>query len=649
MCGITGFWTQRGSREQWTGIVTNMMDSMVHRGPDDGGYWIDSAQGLVLGHRRLAILDLTQSGSQPKGSRSGRFTVVFNGEIYNFKELRSELLQHGAIFDSHSDTEVLLAGFDHWGVDETIKRSAGMFALGVWDKSKHQLILARDRIGEKPLYYGWLADGTFAFASELQALRKHPGFDQPIDRDALALFMRLSYIPAPYSIYAGIRKLAPGHILRINDGAREGYNAVAEKYWQLQPRCQLLGGAFDAQSGAESLEFILRQVVREQMVSDVSLGAFLSGGIDSSLIVALMQSQSMKAIKTFTIGFQDDGYDESRHAQSVATHLGTDHTLFRVTAEDALAAIPMMGRIYDEPFADSSQIPTYLVAKLARRDVTVALSGDGGDEIFGGYNRYIWLDELYKATRRVPSHLRPVFASGLAALPPQTWDRIFQSISPALPKAYRHRLPGQKIHKLSRILGQNSISAAYLSLLDTWFGPSPVLGSRSCSDLLQDLAYGNPQVGSSAEHMGVVDMLTYLPDDIMVKVDRAAMAVSLESRAPFLDHRVVEFAANLPDDMKIHNRIGKIVLRNILYKYVPKELIERPKMGFAIPLGAWLRAPLRGWAEDLLSKRRLVHDGFLDVESVSRLWQDHCSTGIGSTGIWNALMFQSWLDNKNSI
>lgn len=619
--------------------TTELMASRIfHRGPDDTGLWLDKTFGICLAHRRLSILDLSREGHQPMLSADGRFVMVFNGEIYNYTELRRELPEMA--WRGHSDTEVMLAAISHWGLLKAVQRFVGMFAFALWDRREKQLYLVRDRAGEKPLYYGWVGS-IFMFGSEIKALCAHPGWKAEIDRDALALYLQFNYIPAPFTIYRGIRKLEAGCIARI-DPAQKGSQIEIQRYWSLQEVVSRPRRDISSALAIEQGEGILSQSIRDQMVADVSIGAFLSGGIDSSLVVALMQKQSARPVRTFTIGFHERAYNEADHAALVARHLGTEHTEFYVTPQDALDVIPLLPALYDEPFADSSQIPTYLLAQLTRQHVTVSLSGDGGDEFFGGYNRYFWGDNIWNRVKRVPLPVRKVSAQMLRVLSPESWDRVFSFMGPALPKRLRYSALGDKLHKLANLLGARQASEVFLDLISLWDGKAVVLGTQP--SLTESR---NPFLCQSGldftEYMMCMDALTYLPDDIMVKVDRATMGVGLESRTPFLDHRVMEFAWSLPLDLKICHGQGKWLLRQILYKHVPRELIERPKMGFGIPIDSWLRGPLRDWAEALLDESRLRREGYFVPGPIRQKWEEHLSGKRNwQYHLWGVLMFQAW-------
>lgn len=649
MCGIAGFLVTSGSIriDAIRDIIIGMTNTLVHRGPNDYGYWIDEQASVALGHRRLSILDLSPLGHQPMLSPSERYVTVFNGEIYNFLEIRKQLEQRGTRFKGNSDTEVMLAAFDTWGIIESVKRFVGMFAAAVWDRKEHLLHLFRDRLGEKPLYYGWNGD-SFFFASELKALRAHPQFKAVINRDAVALFLRHNYIPAPFSIYKGIFKLPPGTIISVPPGKGQ---ITPIPYWSAQETVET--GASQVFTGNDSdacnqLDTLLRVVIQGQMISDVPLGAFLSGGIDSATVVAIMQQISNKPIKTFTIGFSEADHNEAEYALQVARYLNTDHTELYISPNQAMDVIPKLPQLYDEPFADSSQIPTFLVASLARQKVTVSLSGDGGDELFGGYNRYFLGRSIWKKIGWIPVPLRKAISSTLITMTPGNWDK-FLRVGGSIIK--NHKVTGDRIHKLAEILAVQTPEAMYNDLISHWKNPaSLVVGSSEQPTILTDRnCWAN--LNDFTERMMYLDMISYLPDDILVKVDRACMGVSLESRVPYLDHRVVDFAWHLPLYMRVRNGQGKWILRQVLYRYVPKELIERPKMGFGVPINSWLRGPLRDWAEALLNPIKMKQEGYLKPEPIQEKWQEHLSGKRNwQYYLWDVLMFEAWYDNqKNGI
>ncbi|MHB8067027.1 MAG: asparagine synthase (glutamine-hydrolyzing) [Desulfobaccales bacterium] len=650
MCGIAGFLDLQSTRtcEELEPIILSMANTLSHRGPDDSGFWVDAALGLALGHRRLSIIDLSPLGRQPMTSADGRYLITYNGEIYNFPVLKEELERQGESFRSTSDTEVLLAAISRWGLEEALKRCRGMFALALWDRQERVLSLARDRVGEKPLYYGWQGR-AFLFGSELKALRQWPGFNGLIDRNSLALFLRLHHVPAPYSIYQGIHKLPPGTFLRLAwQEMTPGETPAPIPYWsarEVVERGQQFPFSGDEGQALDELEGLLKDAIKSQMVADVPLGALLSGGIDSSTVVALMQAQSSRPIKTFTIGFHEDAYNEAVHAQAVARHLGTDHTELYVTAAAARAVIPRLPEIYDEPFADSSQIPTFLVCQLARSQVTVALTGDAGDELFGGYPRYFLTQDIWDLVTLLPAFCRKAAGKFLTVAPVPFWDRLLGIMEPILPRRFRVKPYGEKIYKLSEYLSASGPQDVYYRLISQWHQPLEVVREaveyptivtdRSRLAALPDLA----------QRLMYFDLGLYLPDDILVKVDRAAMGVSLETRVPLLDHRVVEFAWRLPLSMKIRDKQGKWLLRELLGRYVPRELVERPKMGFGVPIDQWLTGPLRDWAESLLEESRLRQDGFFDPRPIRHKWQEHLTGKPWCHHLlWNILMFQGWLD-----
>jgi asparagine synthase (glutamine-hydrolysing) len=651
MCGIAGILRPPGRDDACalSEAAARMAGTLDHRGPDDGGTWSDPVAGVALGFRRLAIVDLSPLGHQPMESDSGRYVIVFNGEIYNFGDLRKKLEREGGGgFRGRSDTEVLLRAVERWGLGVALERCIGMFAFALWDRKQRLLHLVRDRVGEKPLYFG-RAGGTFLFGSELKALRAYAGFDAEIDRDVLGVYMRRGYIPAPYSIYKNINKLTPGTVLTVD--ARD-LNADREPvaYWSAARAVE--AGAADPFRGgdgeaAEALDQLLRDAVGKQMVADVPLGAFLSGGIDSSTVVALMQSQSPKPVKTFTSGFDEEGFDEAAHARAVAGHLGTQHTELYLRPAEAMALVPLIPSLFDEPYADSSQIPTYLLSQLARQSVTVSLSGDGGDELFGGYSWYSRARSLWGTGRWIPGPIRRLTGNAIAGLTPEHCDRILYAIRPFLPGRLRKGASGDRLGKLAEILANmDGPESVHWQLAAKWSRPSSVVLDSSESGPSASAAVMGPPRGGHMSRLMYLDFVNYLPDDILAKVDRTSMAVSLESRAPLLDHRVVEFAWRIPEAMKLRDGRGKWLLRQVLYKYVPPALVDRPKMGFCVPIDTWLRGPLRDWAEDLLHPDRLRAEGFFDPAPIRRTWEEHLSGRRNWQGqLWCVLMFQAWLDD----
>ena len=647
MCGIVGFLDPRGVDESAAiELARRMGEAIEKRGPDDHGEWCDAGAGIVLGHRRLSINDLSPAGHQPMISASGRFVIVLNGEIYNFLDLRADLEAGGYPFRGHSDTEVALAAIERDGVDSALARFVGMFAFAVWDRETRMLSLVRDRVGEKPLYYGRVG-GVFAFASDLNALRQMSSFAPDVDHDALGLLLQHFYVPAPRTIYKGIRKLMPATYLCIGaDGNEEAGGARA--YWSA-PAIALAAarerGPADAEQAVEELDGLLRQTIRDKMISDVPLGAFLSGGIDSSTVVALMQAESMSPVKTFSIGFHEDEFNEAHEAACVAQHLGTEHTELYVSPEEARAVIPELPQLYSEPFADSSQIPTYLVSALARRDVTVALSGDGGDELFGGYVRYLLAEQIWRKFARVPRPLRTVAGSAAASVPVSAIDAAVRPFRGVLPASLRYKQFGGKVHKLAALCRSEGPMDVYRSVISVWPRPSDAVPGCTDVDLIGELPAAVHDVDGLTARMMLIDLMTYLPEDILVKVDRASMGESLEVRVPFLDHRVIEHAWRVPFELKVRGGEGKWLLRRVLYRYLPRALIDRPKMGFGVPVADWLRAPLREWAETLLDERRLRDEGYFDVTTVRDTWTEHVAGRADhAMRLWPILMFQAWLD-----
>jgi asparagine synthase (glutamine-hydrolysing) len=650
MCGITGFLdTSRSkSSEQLTLTVRRMATSLSHRGPDADGVWVDQNTGVAFGHRRLSIIDLSPMGAQPMHSASGRYVITFNGEIYNFKALRQELEQLGEKFRGHSDTEIMLAAIARWGVEASLKKFNGMFAFGLWDREEQTLHLSRDRAGEKPLYYGWVGK-TLLFGSELKALQQHPDFRGDIDRGAVAVYLRHNYIPAPHSIYKGIYKLPPGTFLTIRGF---GSDASPKPYWSAKVAAEDgLANPFRGtdEEAVNQLDTLLNDAVTMRMEADVPLGAFLSGGIDSSLIVAIMQANSKRPVKTFTIGFDNREFNEAESAKLVAQHIGTDHTELYVTPEEAMAVIPRLPTLYDEPFADSSQIPTFLVSQLARRNVTVSLSGDAGDELFGGYTTYQWGRSVHQNVGWMPGPLKAGLAKTIKPLSKLDWNALLDGRQSVVPQSLRSKDINKVLSKLTGILKVNEREALYWILLSYWMEPSSVvLGAKEPLTQLTDSTKW-AKIDDIMHVMMYLDTIMYLPDDILVKVDRASMGVSLESRVPLLDHRVIEFAWKLPIEMKVKGTLGKVPLRNLLYRYVPKQLVDRPKKGFGVPIHEWLRGPMRAWAEDLLDESRLKSEGYFAEKPIRQKWNEHVSGRRNwQAQLWAVLMFQAWLEQQKT-
>ena len=647
MCGIVGSWQATDcSLDALRAPVLRMTQALHHRGPDGQGVWFDSAVGMGLGHRRLAIQDLSDAGQQPMLSASGRFVIIYNGEVYNAPALRMELEKIGQHISwrGHSDTETMLACIEAWGIEESVKHFIGMFAFALWDRQEHQLHLVRDRLGIKPLYYGFQGE-TLLFGSELKALRAHPAFQGRINRDALALFFRHNVIPTPYSIYQGIQKLQPGTILTFTNPSTKPKISTFWDAWAIAESGQTNMFLGSYQEAVNELERLLSDAVKLRMLSDVPLGAFLSGGIDSSTVVALTQKQSAQPIRSFSLAFSETEYNEAPHAAILAQHLGTDHTELLVTSDQALEVIPRLPTIFDEPFADSSQIPTFLVSQLTRQHVTVALSGDGGDELFCGYNRYLWAGPLWNKLGRLPKVARTGLSYGLQVLSVEQWNQLYRMTERVIPSRLRMQAPGRNAHRLAEILAFNNERAFYRGIVSHW-DESPVLGAQEPVTRLT--ATRQPDCHSFTEWMMAQDLVTYLPDDILTKVDRASMAVALEARVPLLDHRVVEFAWSLPLEWKLRQQTGKQILRDVLYKHVPRHLIERPKMGFGIPLDRWLRHDLRDWAEDLLDERKMTQQGYLNPTPIRLKWKEHLSGKRNwQYHLWDVLMWQAWLQQTH--
>jgi len=646
MCGLAGFLSPGVSRDGGNLVLRRMAESLLPRGPDEEGIWLSRSGVVGLAHRRLSVIGLGNEGRQPMTSHSGRYVIAYNGEIYNYKRLALQYPNESSLQPPHSDTALLLTLIETYGLHEALDQVVGMFAFALWDCLENRLSLVRDRLGEKPLYFGWQGD-TFLFGSTLAPLRVHPAWNAALDHQAIDRLVRSNYIQSPSSIHVGINQLLPGQGLELVWQGGQ-WNQRSWQYWSAtksveKARANRYCGDFT--SATDRLEEQLLRVVGDQMVADVPLGAFLSGGVDSSLIVAVMQRISSRPVKTFTIAFDDMAYDESLYAEAVAEHLGTSHTTYRMSHLDAIEIIPKLSAIYDQPFADASQIPTALVAHAARREVTVALTGDGGDEVFGGYSRYRWAPRVSAFSSLVPECLRSLLGSALTALSPSAWDRLFRT----LPIASGHSRLGEKIHKLSGLLLAGSQRDTYKNYSTFWLGGSPVRG-LSCpgqSNPGQEFIWTSNL--TFVEKMMLVDTITYLPDDILVKVDRASMSVGLETRAPFLDHQLFEFAWSLPQSYRVGPKGGKLLLRNLLSRYVPSSLIERPKSGFAVPIGRYLRGPLRDWAEGLLDPHRLSREGLFDVRVVRGAWQEHLSGRRNRQyDLWSVLMFQGWLDHMSA-
>ncbi len=650
MCGISGFYSKFS---KFNNVIVKMNSAISHRGPDKNGVWLDKNSGIVLGHQRLSILDLSSKGNQPMQSKSGRFVLTYNGEIYNHLKIREELKKNNTNlkWKGSSDTETLLESIDFWGIEKTLSKIDGMFAFGVWDQKIRSLILARDRIGEKPIYYGWQGkenNKVFLFGSELKSLKVHPEFEGEINRDTITLQLRHNCIPAPHTIYKNIYKLLPGHYLELkqNDLAKKLLNNP-KQYWSLKDIVMNSNKNklnFNYVEIEEDLEKKIKKSVEKQMISDVPIGAFLSGGIDSSTVVALMQSKSTKPVNTFTIGFNENDFSEARYAKKIAKHLSTNHTELYVSSREAMEVIPKISTIYDEPFSDSSQIPTYLVSQLTKQHVKVAITGDGGDELFCGYNRYIKTEKFSTLFQFTPLVLRKILASIIHSISPQNLDKLSNFWS-----SFNQTVNfGDKMHKGANILSAKNFSDIHYILCSHWQNPTNVVkNSEEPGTLLTkfkpDLANLNNQ-----EQMMVLDLLTYLPDDILVKVDRAAMASSLETRVPFLDHNLIEYVFKIPHSFKFKNGQGKWILKKILEKYVPNNLTDRPKRGFEIPLAAWLRGPLRDWAEDLLNEKKLEKQNYFNSKLIREKWSEHLSGKKNwQHHLWDILMFQAWVEKNN--
>jgi asparagine synthase (glutamine-hydrolysing) len=650
MCGIAGLFRPGGAEEATlSDIAERMSDRLVHRGPDAGGIWVHAPAGIAFSHRRLAVIELSEAGLQPMRSDCGRLTITFNGEIYNHIDIRAELEATGAApnWRGHSDTETLLYAIRKWGVAAALRRFSGMFAFALWDERDRTLTLARDRFGEKPLFYGW-SGGDLVFASELKALSVHPAWSASLDRAAMTSFMRYSYVPAPSTIWSGIKKLPSASYATFEANVSAGNMPAVKSYWSLRDTVVAAQAErfTDERGAVDELQRLLSIAIRRQCLSDVPLGAFLSGGIDSSIIVALMQAQSTLPVKTFTIGFSESAFDEAADARKVAAHLGTEHTELYIDPQTAMDVIPKLPRMYDEPFADSSQIPTHLVSSLARQHVTVALSGDAGDELFGGYNRHVWGGQLSAGFGMMPASFRRMLGVSLRAIPPELASMIARLAQPLLPSRFNVRRAGDQLAKLSRIVGSASADQMYKELcsIDDEPAQTVLLGEESLSWASEEMDKVQAKL-DPLDRMTLADSLSYLTDDILQKVDRAAMAVALETRVPFLDRDVVEFAAKIPPRMKVRDGHGKWLVRQVLYRHVPANLVDRPKTGFSIPIDEWLRGPLKSWVGDLLSPARLNAQNLFNASRVAGRVVEHMS-GQHNHGywLWNVLMAQAWYD-----
>ena len=642
MCGIVGYWDKQGADVK---IVEQMALQIQHRGPDDAGTWLNEQGNLALAHRRLSIMDLSPAGHQPMLSPCKRYTLVYNGEIYNHLDIRRQLAvdnEQGFNWKGHSDTETLLIALRHWGFKKTLEKLNGMFAFALWDESEKKLFLARDRMGEKPLYYGH-NNGCFFFGSELKSFKVHPKWQGEIDRDALTLYMRHNNVPAPWSIYKDIKKLPPAHFVVVSESG-----SIVSKphcYWNLAQIAEqgVENQIMDAETLTDELDSLLRDAVLSRMASDVPLGAFLSGGFDSTMVAALMQAQSSRPIKTFTIGFNEQGYNEAVHAKAVAKHLGTEHTELYVSSKEAMAVIPRLGTIWDEPFSDSSQIPTLLVSQLAKQHVTVSLSGDGGDELFCGYNRYTQGYQIWYKLRLLPVPLRQLMGKLMRILPGVPLEKLMEF----LPKRFQIPHLADRLPKLADVIVQKTPESYYQNLVSHWKNPDKLVLGATEPQTIFNYTEQHPRLANFREKMMYLDSMTYLPDDILTKVDRASMAVSLEARVPLLDHRVVEFAWKVPMSLKYKDGKGKWLLREVLYRYVPRELMERPKMGFGVPIDEWLKTDLREWAEELLGEKRLREQGFFDPVPIRKMWEEHISgKRRWHYYLWDVLMFQAWLEEQ---
>lgn len=651
MCGICGFYSSVSNKYRNT--ISKMTLAIKHRGPDDSGIWQDHSAGVFFGQQRLSIIDLSKAGHQPMQSHSGRFVLIYNGEIYNHLELRGELKKKNPFIKwrSNSDTETLLETIESWGIEKAIKKFEGMFAFCIWDKKNHCLTLARDRLGEKPLYYGWQGSGenkVFLFGSELKALKEHPEFDKKINQDAIALQLRYSYIPDPYSIYKNVYKLLPGHYIQLSKRNLKQNDLPDPKIYWCLAKTAINGSSNQSNKSEEEikneLENQLRLTVKKQMISDAPIGAFLSGGIDSSAVVSLMQSQSNTPINTFTIGFDDKDFNEAHYAKKIAKHLSTNHTEMYISSKEAINIVPKLSKIYDEPFSDSSQISTFLISQLTKQQVKVALTGDGGDELFCGYNRYIFGEKLWNVSRAIPASLRKVFSSGIQLVSQKNWDKILKY----LPIINRYNNVGDKLYKVTRAFDAKTFYDFYQLLSSHWHKSNEVVINSKEPKIFSNQLKQQLETLDKQQQMMILDFLTYLPGDILVKIDRASMASSIETRAPFLDHKLIEYVWKIPHRFKNKNGQGKWILKEILKQYVPKDLTERPKMGFGVPIGTWLRGPLKDWAENLLDEKTMQEEGFLNSKLVKKKWEEHIS-GIRNWqyDLWDVLMFQAWIKEQS--
>lgn len=658
MCGFCGFVTSNSLGSSFQGAtqtIVSMMDKIDYRGPDDSGQWLDENLGLALGHRRLSIQDISAAGRQPMYSASERYVVAFNGEIYNFPEIREEIekQQPNHQWRGHSDTEIILEAFELWGIEASLKRMVGMFALALFDRQQKILTLARDRMGEKPLYYGWQG-GSFLFASELKSLRAHPDWKNEINRDVIASYLRFNNFPETTSIYKGISKLMPGTFLQINLDAKNNQpnnEPKLQTYWSVKDAA--LSGATDnafkgtSDEAVNELDQLLRRSIQGQMISDVPLGAFLSGGIDSSTVVSLMQDLSIDNTKTFSIGFTEDEFNEAHHAKAVAEHLGTDHTELYVSPQQAMDVIPSLPKLFDEPFADPSQIPTFLVSQLAKQHVTVSLSGDAGDELFCGYSKYHKTPKMWAKIARLPVPLRSILSATLAKTPIKVFDTLLAMANPGLKAMGRSAVSEGQLKNLALFLQCNNVDDAFHYTSSAWKNPEAIVKHANPipSVFFEENLMLSDFDSDPRRNFMYLDQRTYLPDDILVKVDRCAMSVSLEGRIPMLDHRIVEFAWSLPTSLKMKEGQEKWPLRQVLYQHVPKKIIDRPKMGFGVPIDTWLRGPLRDWAEDLLDESKIKQQGFLYSKPIRKKWEEHLSGDMDwSFYIWHVLMFQQWIE-----